>query len=289
MKQFFKFMFASMVGFLIAMLLVIVVFLVFTFAVISSLGTEETVYVKNNSVLEIKINYSIPERSSKEPIIRFGTIPSIEKNIGLNDLLKTISNAKYDDKIKGIYLDLDNFNAGGMAKLSEIRNSLLDFKESNKFIIAHGNTISEAAYYIASAADSIYLTPTGNMEFDGFGIELTFFKKALDKLEIEPQIFQYGKYKSAVEPFKADKMSKENKEQLSEYINSVYGNVLSNISKSTNISTADLKNLASNLKINSAEDAEKFGLITSLAYDDQVDSILSYLVYGEKDQKINKI
>lgn len=289
MKQFFKFMFASMFGFFIALFLITVIFFVLTFAILSTIGVEETVYVKNNSVLELKINYDLPERSSKEPIIRLGTFPSIIKNVGLNDLLKSISQAKYDNKIKGIYLDLDNFNVRGMAKLAGIRNSLLDFKESNKFIIAHGNTISEAAYYIASAADSIYLTPTGNMEFDGFGIELTFFKKALDKLEIEPQIFQYGKYKSAVEPFKVDKMSKENREQLKEYITLVYDNVLAGISKSNNISTDDLRNLASNLKINSAEDAKKYGLITSLAYDDEVDSILSNLVYGEKDQKVNKI
>ncbi len=289
MKQFFKFMFASMFGFFIALFLIAVIFFFFTFALISSIGAEETVSVKNNSVLELKINYNLPERSSKEPIVKFGAFPSIEKNVGLNDLLKTISYAKYDNKIKGIYLDLDNFSVRGMAKLSEIRNSLLDFKESNKFIIAHGNTISEAAYYIGSVADSIYLTPTGNMEFDGFGIKLTFFKKALDKLEIEPQIFQYGKYKSAVEPFKVDKMSNENREQLNEFINSVYDNILSNISKSNNIGTEVLKNIAENLNINSAEDAKKYGLITSLAYDDEVDSILSNLIYAKKDNKVNKI
>ncbi|MFZ1290286.1 MAG: signal peptide peptidase SppA [Melioribacteraceae bacterium] len=289
MKQFFKFTFAAMLGFFLSLFVLTVVFFIFTFAIISTIDTEETVTVKSNSLLEIKLDFELPERSSKEPNLNFGEIPSFEKSLGLNDLLKSISSARNDRNISGIFLDLDNFISPGISKLTEIRNSLLDFKKSKKLIIAHGNTISEGAYYLASVADSIYLTPTGNMEFDGFGIELTFFKKTLDKLDIKPQIFQHGKYKSATEPFRVEKMSEDNRVQLNKFLSSIYDKIISQISASTKISTQDLKNISSELKINSAEDAEKYGLITNLKYEDEVDSILAKLINKSTEDEVEKI
>jgi protease-4 len=287
MKQFFKFTFASILGFFISLFLLFVIFFIFAFAAVSTIGTDETVLVQNNSLLEIKLDFTLLERTSNEPNISFGFMPSLKKTIGLNDLLASINNAKNDDKIRGIFLNLDNFNSPGLARLEEIRNSLIDFKESEKFIIAHGNSISESAYFLASAADSIYLTPTGILEFDGFEIEIAFYKNTLDKLEIEPQIFQYGKYKSATEPFRNDKMSEENKEQLNEFIFSVYDNLISKISLKQNISDEELKNISANLKINSAVDAKNYGLITELKYRDEVDSILSKIIYNKTDKKLN--
>lgn len=289
MKQFFKFTFAAILGFFISLFILGIFFFIFTFAIISTIDTEETVTVKSNSLLEIKLDFELPERSDIEPNINFGTIPSFEKVIGLNDLLKSIASAKDDSKIKGIYLDLDNFVSPGISKLTEIRNSLLEFKNSKKIIIAHGNTISEASYYMASVADSIYLTPTGNMEFDGFRIELTFFKKTLEKLDIEAQIFQHGKYKSATEPFRLEKMSEDNKVQLNKFLNSIYDKIISEISSNTKISSQELKNISSGLKINSAEDAHKYGLITNLKYEDEVDSILAKLVTGSTEDEAEKI
>ncbi|MBK7105646.1 MAG: signal peptide peptidase SppA [Ignavibacteriae bacterium] len=289
MKQFFKFTFAAILGFFISLFILGIFFFIFTFAIISTIDTEETVTVKSNSLMEIKLDFELQERSSKEPNFSFGTIPSFEKVIGLNDLLKSIASAKDDSKIKGIYLDLDNFVSPGISKLTEIRNSLLEFKNSKKIIIAHGNTISEASYYLASVADSIYLTPTGNMEFDGFGIELTFFKKTLEKLDIEAQIFQHGKYKSATEPFRLEKMSEDNKVQLNKFLNSIYDKIISEISSNTKISSQELKNISSGLKINSAEDAHKYGLITNLKYEDEVDSILAKLVNGSTEDEAEKI
>lgn len=288
MKQFFKFMFASMLGFFISMFLITLVFFAFMFAVISSLETEETVDVKNNSILEIKLDYELPERSAKDPSFNFGMIPSFENLVGLNDLLKSIKAAKNDEKIKGIFIDLDNFVSPGITKLAEIRNAFIDFKNSGKKIIAHGNSISEAGFYLASAADSIYLTPTGSMEFDGFGIELTFFKKALDKLEIEPQIFQHGKFKSATEPFRVEKMSEENRIQLNKYLSSIFNKIISEISIDRKISGDDLKSISAELKINFAEDSKKYGLIDNLKYEDEVDSVLAKIVNND-DNEFNLI
>lgn len=288
MKQFFKFMFASMLGFFISMFLITLVIFVFMFAVISSLETEETVDVKDNSILEIKLDYELPERSAKDPSFNFGMIPSFENLVGLNDLLKSIKTAKNDKNIKGIFIDLDNFVSPGITKLSEIRNGLIDFKNSGKKIIAHGNSISEAGFYLASAADSIYLTPTGSMEFDGFGIELTFFKKTLDKLEIEPQIFQHGKFKSATEPFRVEQMSEENRVQLNKYLSSVFDKIISEISIDKKISVNDLKSISAELKINFAEDAKKYGLVDNLKYEDEVDSVLAKIV-NDDDNEFNLI
>lgn len=288
MKQFFKFMFASMLGFFISMFLITLVIFVFMFAVISSLETEETVDVKDNSILEIKLDYELPERSAKDPSFNFGMIPSFENLVGLNDLLKSIKTAKNDKNIKGIFIDLDNFVSPGITKLSEIRNGLIDFKNSGKKIIAHGNSISEAGFYLASAADSIYLTPTGSMEFDGFGIELTFFKKTLDKLEIEPQIFQHGKFKSATEPFRVEKMSEENRVQLNKYLSSVFDKIISEISIDKKISVNDLKSISAELKINFAEDAKKYRLVDNLKYEDEVDSVLAKIV-NDDDNEFNLI
>ena len=186
MKQFLKFTFASILGFFISLFLLFIVFLIFSFALVSTFDTTESITVDNNSVLELKLNYEVPERSTYEPILSFSVMPAMSKTLGLNDITKLISYAKTDPKISGIFLNLDNFDVGGLSKIGTIRESLIDFKSSNKFIIAHGNSISEKAYYLASVADSIYLTSTGNLEFDGFGFEVTFYKNTLEKLEIEP-------------------------------------------------------------------------------------------------------
>lgn len=296
MKQFFKFTFASILGFFISFFLLFVIFFLFSFAIVSSIDTTESVSISSNSVLELELDYIVPERSSYEPIVNFSMMPSIDKTLGLNDIIKLIAYAKDDSKIEGIYLNLNNFEVGGLSKINTIRKALIDFKSSNKFIIAHGNSINEKAYFLSSVADSIYLTPTGNLEFDGFGFELTFFKNILDKLEIETQIFQYGKFKSATEQYRLEKMSSENREQLSKYLNSVYSDYISNISSSKNIDEITLKDISDNLKITSAETAVDLGFIDKLLYNDQVDSLIqkkinsySEIKYVKTEKYINSI
>ena len=288
MKQFFKFMFASMLGFFISLFILFFIFILFSAVIISSVDTTGTVSISKNTVLELELNYEVPERTSFDAVSTFSVVPSLSKTLGLNDLSKVIKNAKDDENISGILIDLDNLYIGGINKVNVIRNLLEDFKTSNKFLIAHGNSISEKAYFLATVADSIFLTPTGTIEFDGFALEVSFFKKTLEKLEIEPQIFQYGKFKSATEPFRLEKLSDENELQLKTYMNSVYGSFLKNISVSKNIDKNILKDIADNLKIASAENAEQFELVDDLLYEDQVDSVMNQLMNStEKVKTVN--
>jgi protease-4 len=286
MKQFFKFMFASIIGFFISLVLLFFFFLTISYFIVSSVEGNDTITISKNSILKIKLDFEVPERTQLIPVSSYFSIPSLEKTIGLNDIIKSIKKAKDDNKIEGIFIDLDNLIVGGLTKVDALRKALNDFKSSGKFIIAHGNSISEKAFYLASVADSIFITPTGTLEFDGFSMEMSFYKKALDKLEIEPQIFQHGKFKSATEPFKLNQMSDENKEQLKSYLNTVYKNFINNISSSTNKSSEELIDIADNLKITSAEDAVKFGLADSLLYRDGVDSLLKKLVGIAPDKKL---
>lgn len=287
MKQFLKFTFASIVGFFISIFLISVLFFLFTFAIISSIDKTESVTVSDNTVLEIQFDYELPERTNTNPGINYSIVPSIAKTLGLNDVKRIIKNAKSDARIKGIYLNLDNFFLGSLTKIQVIRKSLIDFKSSGKFIIAHGNTINERAFYLATAADSIFLSPTGTIEFNGFGIEVSFFKGLLEKLEVEPQIFQYGKFKSATEPFRLDKLSNDNRLQLSNYLNSVHNNYLMNVSQATDISIDTLKFYSENLRLNSAESAFDNGFIDELLYQDQVDSVMNKLLNSTEVKKIS--
>ncbi|MBS1656219.1 MAG: signal peptide peptidase SppA, partial [Bacteroidetes bacterium] len=177
----------------------------------------------------------------------------------------------------------------GSASSEEIRNALLDFKQSKKFIIAQGDVLSQKAYYIADVADKLYANPSGFVEWSGFSVDYAFLKGTLDKLEIEPQIFYAGKFKSATEPFRTDKMTDANKLQTTVWLNDLYNNFLLKASEARHIDTATLHSLANNGTIQMAKDALDNKLIDGLKYDDQVkDEIKTNLVLGKYD-KINFI
>jgi protease-4 len=173
---------------------------------ISSDGEEK---IKTKSVLKLKLDKEIVERES-EKLFSGGSILPSGSSIGLLDLKEAITLAKKNENIKGIYLDLNTVRAG-FASLEEIRNSLLDFKKSGKFIVAYGESYSEGAYYLASVADKIFLPPSGSLEFNGLESEQIFFKGTLEKLNIKVEVFKVGSFKSAVEPFLLDKMSDSNR------------------------------------------------------------------------------
>jgi len=230
MKQFFKFMFASMAGFVLAMIVFFIISLIIISAAVSTMSTDTKVVIKKNSVLELNLDKAIEERTSNNPLddFNFGDFSS-NKNLGLNDILKNIKKAAKDENISGILLNLTSISAGG-ATMEEIRNALIEFKTSKKFIYAYGEDMSQGAYYLASVADKIYLHPEGGIDFKGFHAELMFFKGTLEKLEVEAQVIRHGKFKSAVEPFINDKMSPENKEQVRTLIQTFWNNFLTNIS-----------------------------------------------------------
>lgn len=266
MKQFFKYVFATIIG----VLLCLIIFAFVVLGLISSIGSDKKTEVGSNSVLRLAFNYAIKERTSANPLsgIPFLNL-SVKKSIGLNDILASIKRAKSDSNIKGIYLD-ESYMLSGQATTEEIRNALIDFKKSGKFVLAYGEIYTQGAYYLASVADKVYINPKGIFEFRGFSSKYSFFKGALDKLGIEAQVIKVGTFKSAVEPFILDKMSDANRLQVNSYLGSLYDYFLSNIGKSRKISKDSLFNIANNLQIKYPEDALKYKLVDGLKYKDEI-------------------
>ncbi|MCX2473344.1 signal peptide peptidase SppA [Pedobacter sp. MC2016-05] len=270
MKDFFKYLFASMLGFFLSAVIVFIIIFVIIVGAISSIDSDKTVTVSNNSVLFLNLDQPITERTPKNP---FGNLPIVggtEKDgIGLNDLLKSIQRAKTDDNIKCIYLNVSSPNAG-FATMREVRNALIDFKKSHKKIIAYSEVFTQGAYYLASAADKVYLNPEGALEFKGFSSELTFFKGTLEKVGVEMQVIRVGNYKSAVEPFILDKMSDYNRKQVTAYVGGLYNTFLTDIAKSRDIQKDSLYKIADDYRVREPQDAVNFKMVDALKYKDQI-------------------
>lgn len=288
MKQFFKYVFASMLGVFFSLILFFILFMIILFGAISIVDSNKPVTLSSNSVLKLELNKPIPERSSSSPFNTIGLGSFSFNNIGLNDIIANIKKAKKDDNIKGIYLEL-SFIPSGIATIEEIRNALIDFKESKKFIIAYSENYTQTAYYLSSVADTIYLNPQGDLDFRGLKAELMFFKGTFDKLEIEPQIIRHGKFKSAVEPFISDKMSEENRHQLHSLINSIWYHLINNIAKSRQLEFSYLSNIANNLLIQNAKDAVKYKLADQLLYEDEVLTNLKKLLGIKESENVKFI
>lgn len=266
MKQFFKFVFATVVGLILTLIILLVVII----AIIAGASGDKTAAVDSNSVLRIAINYTVNERTPNNPLANLGFLGfDGDKAVGLKDILANIKKAKTDDHIKGIFLDESQMSAGE-ATVEEIRNALIDFKKSGKFIIAYSEAYSQSFYYLASVADKIYINPKGIFEFGGFSSQVTFYKGALDKLGIEAQVIKVGTYKSAVEPYVLTKMSDANRLQVTSYMNSLYDHFLTGISASRKINKDSLYNYANQLRIKEPEDALKYKLVDGLKYKDEI-------------------
>ncbi len=242
MKSFFKMLLASILGVIISLFILIFIFIGIISAVISS--SDSPIEIKSNTILKLTLDNTIYDRSPQNPLagIDFAGIGK-EKEDGLTEIINNIKKAEDDDNIKGIYLELSMIPAH-IATIEEIRNALIDFKKSHKFIIAYGNGYSQSAYYLASVADKIFLNPQGSIEFTGLHSELMFFKGSLEKLGIEPEIIRHGKFKSAIEPFIADKMSDANRSQISQLLKSIWDNEVDSIASQRKISIKTLNILA---------------------------------------------
>lgn len=291
MKEFFKFTFASMLGVVLSFFVIFILFIAFITAMVASAGSDDKVAVGPNSVMHVSLDYPITERKDKNPFSNLSFIGfDTKKTLGLKEILSAIESAKEDKNIKGIYLDAASVSAG-FASVEEIRNALLGFRKSGKFILSYSEVYTQQAYYLATAANKIYLYPEGLIDFGGFISEVTFFKGALDKLGIEAQIIKVGTYKSAVEPFIAERMSDANRQQVSSYLGSLYDHFLSGISTARKIPRGVLFNVADSLKIQTAEDALTYRLVDGLKYKDQVLAELKKLsgIEAKKDLKAFKI
>lgn len=288
MKDFFKFMFASMLG-----MLIMSVFLFFILmGVISSLASfmeKQQVSVADNTLLRIELNTSITDRAPKDPFTGFDFVSmETKKTLGLNDILKNLDKAARDPKIKGIFLDLSSVPTG-ISTIEEIRDALVKFKISGKFMIAYGENYSQGAYYLATAADKIYINPEGELDFRGLSAELMFFKGTLEKLDADMQIIRHGKYKSAVEPFMLDKMSPENRVQMMALVNGIWNRILDAISASRNISKDELNRLADGLLVANPEDAISYRMFDGKKYKDEILSELKSLLGIAESEDIKSV
>ena len=291
MKQFFKFMFASMLAMLVTFFITMIIFFAVIGTLISSAtsSSEKIVKIKDNSVLHLKFDYPIKDRTSNNPFenIDFSTFETHE-NLGLDLILKNIAKAKDDDKIKGIYLDLTSMNTG-MASIEEIRNALKDFKKSGKWIVSYSEVYTQSTYYLASLSDKIYLNPAGLVEMRGLSTQLIFFKNALEKLEVEMQIIRHGKFKSAVEPYMLEKMSDSNREQMELILNTAWGSMLKDLSESRKITIEELNAIADDIKIQTAKDALAHKFVDKLVFKDEFLDELKKRVGAESYDDINYI
>lgn len=270
MKAFFKYVLATITGILIFSVLMFFIMIGIIGAMVSSVGSKSETVTPSNAVLLINLDHTITEKTEPNPFENLD-LPgySVARSLGLNDMVSRIKAAKDDGNIKGIYLNVSGVNAG-FPTAKAIREAILDFKTSGKFVVAFSDVMSQKGYYINSAADEIYLNPQGSLDFRGLATSVMFFKEAMDKLGVDMQILKVGTYKSAVEPFMMNSMSEANKEQVNSYLGSIYDTFLSDISASKKLSVDSLRGIANGYLIREPEDAKKYGFVNNLLYKDEV-------------------
>ena len=285
MLQFFKYVLATFVG-----IIIFIFASVFILAGIGSkLSSDETVVIAEKSVLKLDLNKPIQEVGVENPFADIGgPFGGNENAVGLKDILEALKSAQADGKIKGIYLKTESPEAG-WATLEEVRNQLMKFKKSGKFIVTYGESFSEKGYYIASLADKIYLNPVGGIEWNGLSAEYSFFKGTFDKLGIKPMVFRVGEFKSAIEMFSREDMSEASKKQSIELITAINNNFLKNISASRNIPVTELKRLADSLGVESPKLALQHKFVTNLGYQDELEAILKRALKIEEKKNISYV
>lgn len=271
--KFSRLLLATFLGALIALIVTFLIKVGIFTAIVSSLTKTDVPQPEPNSVLYMKLNYAIPDRTTENPFsaLNFTTMET-EDVSGLNDILRNIEHAKSDSRIKGIYIEPSSISTSS-ATLQEIRNKLIEFKKSGKFVVTYSENYSQSAYYLATVADKVYLNPEGALDLHGMASQITFYKNLLDKLDIEMQIVRgpNNRFKSAVEPYFLDKMSEANREQMDKLLGTVWGQILTDISESRNISVEQLNYIADNLEtVFDADKALEYGLVDNLYYRDQV-------------------
>lgn len=283
MGGFFKMFFASLLAMIVFCVIGFFIFL----AMIAGLASSDKPAVPKNSVLVLNIGQQFNEQELDNPLADLSGNSELSVP-GVYDVVRLIDKAARDEKIKGIYLQ-SGLNPNGFATSEEIRNALISFKKSGKFLIAYSEMMNQKSYHVANVADKIYVNPKGFFDWTGFSAELIFLKGTLDKLDIEPQIFYAGKFKSATEPFRTDKMTEENKLQTSVWLGDLYSHFLVKAAEARKTDTASLHQLANEAAIRRPQDAVDKKLIDGVKYDDEVkDEIKEKLKLGKYD-KVNYI
>lgn len=279
MAQFFKVFFATLLALIVFTLLALFVI----FGAVGSMATKTKPEIASKSVLVLDLSQQFYEqKQANDPISLISSNDPAPP--GLYDVVRILKNAKDDKNIAGIYIKA-NGNANSFASSNELRNALLDFKTSGKPVIAYGDVMTQNAYFVANTADRIYVNPAGDFDWTGFNVEMIFFKSLLDKMQIEPQIFYAGKFKSATEPFRTTKMTPENRLQTETWLGDIYKHFLVTAAKARNTDTAQLHQLANTAAIQTPKDAVDAKLIDAVKYDDEVKAEWKdKLKLGEQDK-----
>lgn len=282
MKTFIKNILSTILGILSS----IIIFILLCIGIFSILNSEEKVTLKKHSVLKIDLtNTSVVERTSENPFNNLRLSGEVAETIELREILNNIEKAKNDENIEAIYINTSIVNAG-LSQTEEIRNKLLEFKNTGKPIIAYSEVYSQLAYYLASVADNIYLNPEGMLELKGLSAEVMFYKGLLEKLDIDMQIIRHGKFKSAVEPFSLSSMSSSNRAQMTRFLNSIANNIMDSIANQRNLSLSEINKHANNLILENARSCIDLKYVDELLYQDQVeDSLIKF----SKAKKLNLI
>ncbi|MDG5799240.1 signal peptide peptidase SppA [Marinilabiliaceae bacterium ANBcel2] len=289
MSRFLKYLLAVIVGSMVSALFFISGIVIFIAVLASS--TSQEIKVKDNSVLVLNIDGAIVERKSEDIFdMLLSDLTGQVSVTGLNQILTSIEKAKRDDRIDGIYLDASYMSAG-YGTIEEIRDALLDFKESGKFIYAYSSIYSQKTYYLASVADKIYLNPAGMLDFKGLSSNRTFFKGALDKLDIEMQIFKHGEFKSAVEPFILEEMSEESRLQTERYLETMWQHVVTKIGEARDIDPLNLDRIANEgvTMFMEGDELVENSLIDAVKYKDEVLNKLKRITSVAEEDDLNSI
>ena len=281
MRSFLKMILASFLALLVFTLIGVLIFL----SILAGIGSSNKEVTGNNAVLVVDLSKSFPEIGVEVPFA--GLNGGDEYDVpGLFDVVRMIESAVADSSIKGIYLKCGS-NSNGFGSSEEIRNALMKFKKSKKFIIAYADVVTQGGYYVANIADKIYCHPKGGLDWRGYSMSYFFIKGMLQKLEIEPQIFYAGKFKSATEPFRETQMTEANRLQSTVLLNDLYGAFLLNTSRTRGVDTASLRRYAVENLVTTPEKAVELKLLDGLKYEDEVRAEINQLMKASADAKIN--
>lgn len=283
MKDFFKYVLATIVGLVLTSIIMTIICIVSMAGMMASEGMSEP--VKDNSVLRIKLQGTISEKGGEDNPLAFLSNGEIQ-DIALDQALDALKKAAKNDKVKGIYLE-GGILSSTPAELQELRQGLLEFKKSGKWIVSYADQYSRASYYLCSTADKVYMNPIGMLDWSGMSSEPIFYKGLLEKVGVKMQVFKVGTYKSAVEPYINDKMSDANREQVTSFLGSIWENMLKDVAQSRKMTVEALNSLADSMTMLAAPEASvKGGLVDKLCYKSEVKEALKKRLKLEDDDKL---
>ncbi|MCR4964226.1 MAG: signal peptide peptidase SppA [Bacteroidales bacterium] len=282
-RKFWRIVLGSMVGFVLAMIVISIFYTLFMLGIIASVASKDTTSIKNNSVLKLNLDQSITERAIDMP---FDMSSYGYDQMGLNDILAAIKHAAGDSKIKGIYINSANA-AASPASLKEIHDALVEFKKSGKFIYAYSDSYHQNGYYLATVADSVLLNPTGSVDLRGYAFQIMFYKGLLDKFKVDVQVVRHGQFKSAVEPYLLDKMSEANRTQMNVLGQTLWTTLANDIAAARKISVDTLNQITNQMTGFMAENAYSQKLVDRLAYASDAEASLRKKLNISDDEDIN--